>query len=254
MAERPRNRRGATEEVACEQCGLCALCRVAGPTEVRAEDEGQVIISRRPVARGELLVREGESFHSVFAVKSGAVKVLSSEESDGERVVDFQIPGELFGFEGINEGRYPYAIRAMEPSQVCEIRCDKIDRLGERVPAFQREMMRVMGECIQQYQQAALLIGIQNGEQRLAAFLVHLSRRFDRRGLSGSEFRLPIPRREIAGYLGLAVETVSRLLRRFQEVGLLEGSGRKLVLNDLSGLAVTAGEQSKTPFPLEQRG
>ena len=230
---------------ACERCALRTLCDIAGPEEVRCEDAGQLIVSRRPAARGDLLVRQGERFHSVFAVRSGVVKVLSAtEEGDEteERVVDFQIPGELFGFEGINAGRYPYAVRAVEPSQVCEIRCDKVERLGPRVPEFQREMMRVMGESIHQYQQAALLIGIQNGEQRLAAFLVHLSRRFARRGLASQEFRLPIPRREIAGYLGLAVETVSRLLRRFQEVGMLEGSGRRLVLHDLPALAAAAGE------------
>ena len=233
------------DEVACTQCALSTLCRIAGTDEVRPDEVGQVIISRRPVSRGERLVAQGERFHSVFAVKSGSVKVVSAAEQADEteeRVVDFQIPGELFGFEGINGGVYPYAVRAMEPTRVCEIRCDKLDRLGSRLPDFQREMMRVMGESIHQYQQAALLIGIQNGEQRLAAFLVHLSRRFGRRGLSPLEFRLPIPRREIAGYLGLAVETVSRLLRRFQDVGLLEGSGRRLVLRDLSALTAAAGE------------
>jgi CRP/FNR family transcriptional regulator len=224
--------------VPCQLCGLNDLCTIAGPDEVLPEEIGQLILIRRQVRRGEALFRAGSTFDSIYSVKSGSVKLYQPDTNDPEngRIVDFQVPGELFGFEGMATGIHPYTAKAMEPTRICIIRWDRLERLGSRLPYFQSVMMEVMAQSVHQYQRTSLLIGTQNGEQRLAAFFYNLSNRFRARGLSGSSFRLPVPRCDIASYLGLAVETVSRLMRRFEEIELLSGKGRQITIINLERL------------------
>lgn len=212
------------------------MCELAG---VFRNDQlpSPVIICRTPVEHKQTLVKAGEPFDAAFAVKSGGFKtVLEASGPGGERVVDIHLPGEAFGFEGLCSGFYPFSVVATAASEVCTIRYDRIGGLGERADCFRAEMQAVMSERLVDNLEASLLIGTQNGEQRLAAFLLNLSRRLRRRALPDREFRLPIPRRDIANYLGLAVETVSRLFGRFGEEGLLASRGRQIRLLDLAGL------------------
>jgi len=235
----PRRRRKA-EEVVCDRCGLYGLCRLAGLESGEAELLDRIVARRQPVAKGQTLYQAGESFKGLFAVKSGAFKAVA-EQNGRLKVVDFHLGGELLGLEALDSGRYAHTVEALEAGSVCVMDVDHSDLVGQRLLDFQQELIRTMSERIQHDQWLNALIGTQSAEQRVSAFLLNFSHRLADRGLPSSEFRLPMSREEIADYLGLALETVSRMFRRFQAQGLLVARGRYTRLFDLDGLRQIAG-------------
>ncbi len=215
---------GATE-VACGNCGLLGLCEVAG----LGSDEALLdrIVSRRErIGKGQRLFSPGERFQHIFAVKSGSFRSYAARDDGTEQVVGFHFPGELIGLEAIDSGRYTYAAEALEGSSVCRMSLADLNLLGEKRPTFQEELIRSMSRRILHDQWMSMLMGTHSAEQRLAAFLVSVATRLDEHGLPSKEFRLPMSRNEIANYLGLAVETVSRTFKQFEARGLLVVSGR----------------------------
>lgn len=233
-------RRRKAEEVVCDRCGLYGLCRLAGLESGETDLLDRIVARRQPIAKGQTLYTADESFRGLFAVKSGAFKAVA--EQDGRlKVVDFHLGGELLGLEALDGGRYAHTVEALEAGSVCVMDVDHTDLVGQRLLDFQQELIRTMSGRIQHDQWLNALIGTQSAEQRVSAFLLNFSRRLAERGLPSSEFRLPMSREEIADYLGLALETVSRMFRRFQAQGLLVARGRYTRLFDLEGLRQVAG-------------
>lgn len=230
-------------EVVCDHCGLYGLCRLAGLETDDTELLERIVARRQPVAKGQVLYRAGDPSNGVFAVKSGAFKAYVEGE-DGPKVVDFHLGGELLGLEALEGGRYGQTVEALEAGSVCAMAVDDTQLVGQPLLEFQQQLIRTMSEKIQHDQWLTSLIGTQSAEQRVAAFLVNLSHRLADRGLPATEFRLPMSRDDIADYLGLALETVSRMFRRFQAQGLLVARGRYTRLFDPDGLRDLAGIQT----------
>lgn len=235
-------RRKKAPEVVCDRCGLYGLCRLAGLESGETELLNRIVACRQPVSQGQTLYRAGEPFNGVFAVKSGAFKAYAEGE-ESPRVVDFHLGGELLGLEALDGGCYGQTIEALEASSVCIMTIDPAQLVGQQLIEFQQQLIHTLSERIQHDQWLTSLIGTQSAEQRVAAFLVNLSHRLDERGLPATEFRLPMARDDIADYLGLALETVSRMFRRFQAQGLLTASGRYTHLTDPEGLRQRSGIQ-----------
>jgi CRP/FNR family transcriptional regulator len=237
------NGRGA--EVACDDCGLFGICLVAGLDEPDLDLLDRVIERRQVVARGDSLFRAEQPFEAVYAVKSGSFKTYVGAGADEAQVVGFHLPGELLGLDALKHGRYSTTAEALEAGSVCQLRFGDLERLGERFPQFQEQLIEAMSEQLLHGQRLAVLSGKQTAEERLAAFLCNLSERLAGRGLSGVEFRLAMSRQDIADYLGLAVETVSRTFKRFQARGWLSVSGKHLCLRGLSELEALSGGRSR---------
>lgn len=227
--------------VECESCGLYGMCQVAG-LEAPVPDLLDEIVGRRePVAAGDDVITAGAPFGEIYAVKSGSFKTYVTMANGERQIIDFYFPGELMGLEGMSAGVYPHAVEALEASSVCRLDFSKLHLLGARLGDFQQQLIAALSRRARQDQWVPLLMGAQNAEQRTATFLLSLSSRFAEHDLPSLRFKLPMSRHDIANYLGLAVETVSRMFQRFQSMELLEVHGRHVELRDLDALRVIAG-------------
>jgi len=230
-------------ETRCQTCSLSSLCLPLA-LELDDIDRFDAIVRRRaPLKKGEALVRQHAPFSCVFAVRSGSLKQVSSESGGDDQLTNFYLPSELVGLDGIDEERYPGNIIALETTTVCEIPFDRLDALSERIPGLRTQLFRSMSKEIRDDRQMLRLLSRKTADERLASFLSSLSARFRRRGYSAYSFRLSMSRADIGNYLGLAVETVSRILGRFQEQQLVAVSGREVNILDLEALeALSEGE------------
>jgi CRP/FNR family transcriptional regulator len=207
--------------VACRECGLDPLCQVLDYAQQDSGVPDGILMRRQPMQRGELLFSAGQPFHAIFAVKSGSLKAMSFDFTGSERVVGFFLPGDLIGAEGMANQAYAYSVRALEESSVCRLELDRLAQSGRETEMLQGALIRMLGqEVVMNHLVTSSLIQ-QNAEQRVAAFILSLSKRSSLRGLSKYNLGLSMSRSDIASYLGLARETVSRVLTRFQNSGLI---------------------------------
>ncbi len=211
---------------------LC-LPRALSPDDMR---QFETMVDQRPaMARGNFLYQTGDVCDRLYAVKSGSFKTMISASDGEDQITGFYLPGELFGFDGLADNHSCSAI-ALEHSYVCELPLTSIDLLVAKIPNLRRELDRLMAREITADQSMLLQLSRRTAEQRLAAFLVSLSTRFRQRGFSGTEFRLSMSRHDIANYLGLAAETVSRLFKRLKQHHLAFVNGRTIIIHDFEAL------------------
>ncbi|HEC15202.1 MAG TPA: cyclic nucleotide-binding domain-containing protein [Sedimenticola sp.] len=207
--------------VQCADCTLDAICKLLDYANGGSAVPDGVLLRERPVARGETIFRIEDPFRSIFAVKSGSFKTLIPEAGGREQVVGFYLPGELLGAEGVTGGAYPCTARALESSRICELRMERLPETGRPLEALQQGLIEILGREVAFGHALMASLIRQSAEQRIAAFILNLSRRLERRGLAGRVFVLTMSRADMGSYLGLASETVSRVLARFQKAGVL---------------------------------
>ncbi|MBI1944003.1 MAG: cyclic nucleotide-binding domain-containing protein, partial [Betaproteobacteria bacterium] len=209
-------------EVTCSSCNMRELCIPAG---VRKDDLPRVenlVYARRRVKRGETLFAAGDEFKAIYAVRSGFFKTSLVDGEGREQVTGFFMGGELLGMDGIGGGRYNGTAIALEDSEVCVMPYSLVEELAREIPALQRHLYAVLAREIVRDHGVMMLLGSMRAEERLATFLLNLSKRFTARGYSPSDFHLRMTREEIGSYLGLKLETVSRLFSAFQKDELIE--------------------------------
>ena len=227
--------------VSCRNCSMYGICTPPGAdANTMALLEG-AIKKRRVASRGEYLYRAGDPFTSIYCVRSGSIKTYVNSDDGSEQVTGFHLPGELLGLAGICAEDMPGSAVALETSSVCEIPFERIDILTESLPGLKDELIRLLSQKVLHYQTLTMLLSRKSAEERLAALLLSLSTRFQRRGFSSTEFYLSMSRNDIGNYLGLAVETVSRMFTRFDADGLLTVQRKYVKLHDLERLKVMAG-------------
>ena len=213
------------------------------PLSLTVEDMDSLdeIVKRgRPLKKGEFLFRQGDPFGSVFAVRSGALKTFSITDAGEEQITGFHLPSERSACPGWIPRPIRYPPRP-ETTSVCEIPFERLDELSEQLPQLRRQLMRLMSREIRDDQQM-MLLSKKTADERIATFLVNLSARFRARGFSAQQFRLAMSRNEIGNYLGLAVETVSRVFTRFQQNGLISAEGKEVPSSTPSSVRLAGGQ------------
>ena len=219
-------------ESSCVNCRLATICL---PIALEAGDVDKLddIIQRgRPLQPGEHVYHQDDTFTAVYAVRSGALKAYSITGDGREQITGFYFPGEILGMDGIANNRYASSAKALETASVCEIPFERLGALSTRLPSLQRHFFQLMSREITEDQQLIALLSKNSAEQRIAALLLGISERNARRQLSATRFRLPMSRIDIGNYLGLTTETVSRILTRFQKLGLIRVDGREMHILD----------------------
>lgn len=217
------------------------LCLPRGIGEEDLARLDALIQRRRPLERDQHLFRVGDPFHAIYVVRSGSLKTYMSTPDGGEQVTGFHLPGEIVGLDAISGGRHTCSARALDTASFCELPYEQLEDLADEVRSLSRRLLQVLGREIQQDHEMLVVLGKPTAEERLAALLVSFSSRLKQRGFSDSEFRLSMSRHDIGSYLGMAVETVSRVLSRFQRQGLLQVDRRSMTLLNLAGLKTLAG-------------
>lgn len=228
-------------KAACKDCTLRELCLPLGLHESELVELDKVIKRRHTLRKGEMLYRFGDPLRALYAVRRGTIKTTGLMEDGRAQVTGFHLPGELLGIDAISTDTHPCSAEALEATEVCEIPYRAIEELSHKVSGLQHQLFRIMSREIADDEELLMLLGRMSAEERLASCLLSFSRRYTRLGGDPTEFRLSMSRQDLGDYLGLALETVSRLFTRFQEDGLIEAHGRQVRLLDLDRLRVIGG-------------
>jgi len=201
----------------------------------------KMVYARRRVKRGESLFISGDPFNAVYAIRSGFFKTSLIADHGREQVTGFFMGGELIiGVDSTGAGRYNGTATALEDSDICVIPFALVEEVSREVPALQRQLHAVLAREIMRDHGVLMLLGSMRAEGRLATFLIDLSERFVRRGYASSDFHLRMTRHDIGSYLGLELETVSRVFSQFQKDGLIEVKHRHVRILDIGALALIA--------------
>jgi CRP/FNR family transcriptional regulator len=233
----------ATLRRGCAHCSLQQLCLPAGigPQELQKLDD--IVRRRRPVERGERLFRPGDSLSAVYVARDGAFKTVSISEEGEEQVIGFHLPGVLIGLDALGAVVHRCEAVALTTANVCEVPFEQLSFVASQLPSLQQQLLRIIGQSVGRDQDhLGILVRRQAGE-RIALFLHGLSERYRNIGQSPTQFKLPMSRDDIAHYLGLALETVSRGFTKLQEDGVIDVVGRRVdILNpaELNRLAHSA--------------
>ncbi len=230
-------------KVSCGSCSLSELCLPRGLNDEELERLDNAVQHKQKLERGDHLFRAGEPLRAVYAVRSGSLKTTLSTSDGAEQVTGFHLAGELVGLDGFGSGEHGCNAQALESATVCELPYQDFEELCGQLSGLRRQVMHLVGKEITQDHRMLLALGKMAAEERLATFLLSLSQRYRERGFSATEFNLSMPRHDLANYLGLAVETVSRLFSRLQDEGLVEVQRRSIHIRDLDGLRRLAHDE-----------
>jgi CRP/FNR family transcriptional regulator, anaerobic regulatory protein len=224
------------KRVSCGNCRLNAICL---PISLHVDDIDRLnsIVQRsKPLQKGEYLYRANDAFDSVFAIRSGAVKAVSISDKGDEQVTGFYLPGEVVGMDGLADNVYTNSVIALETSSVCEIPFNRLEELSLQIPTLQRHFFQLMSREITQDQQVITLLSKGSAEARIATLLLSISSRNGRRNLSINDFILPMSRTDIGNFLGLTIETVSRIFTRLQKNNLITVDKKEITIIDMEVL------------------
>jgi len=230
-------------KVACASCNLRELCLPVGLSLADIDKVEELVATRKRIKRGESLFRAGDRFESLYAVRLGFLKSTVMSPDGREQVTGFHMAGELVGLDGISSEKHTCDTVALEDTEVCVIPYERLEEVATAVPMLRNHFHKVMSREIVREHGVMLLLGSMHAEERLAAFLLNLSQRFEARGYSRTEFVLRMTRAEIGSFLGLKLETVSRVLSRFAQDGLIEVNQKHVRIVDPDGLrAIVSGQ------------
>jgi CRP/FNR family transcriptional regulator, anaerobic regulatory protein len=226
-----RDEDAARNRTRCSTCNLRELCLPCGLDDANVEVFSDMVYTTKRVKRGDTLYRSGEDFNAVYAVRAGFFKSSLVLEDGRDQVTGFHMAGEIVGMDGIGTEHHTTDVTALEDSEVCIIPYARLEDAG-----MQRQLHKAMSRELVRDQGVMMLLGTMRAEERLAAFLINLSTRFVARGFSPLEFHLRMTREEIGSYIGLSLETVSRLFSRFQEDGLINVQQKHIRIHNIPGL------------------
>lgn len=230
----------------CDQCTLSQSCI---PRGLNVEEHGilsTIFKHEHLISKGDIVYKHGQPFNSLYAIRSGSVKVLLPTNDDEKKIVGFHMPSDLIGFDGMKHKKHHCTAVALEPTCICELPYKQLLELIITMPSLGKHFINLMGEIAEDRTQL-LMLTKKTAEARVASFLLNHSERFRIRGFSEKQFNLRMSRNDTANYLGLAVETVSRIMTRMQEEGLIDVNRRFVNILNMQDLRIMADIAPKQP-------
>lgn len=222
----------------CSECSLGKLCLPVGLDQHGMSALEDIVESGQVFHKGDVVYTTGEAFEYIYAVKSGMFKTVLVDAQGSEHIASFHLPGELFGLDAIHSNMHSSSALALGTSSLCAIRYKDLEQLASKIPSLQHQLFLLMSREVHE---SFSKLHEQSVDQKLAGFLVALSKRYRLRGYSETRFHLLMARRDIANHLNMTPETISRLFKRFQNDGLLEVNRTDLHILDLPSLQKMSG-------------
>ncbi len=198
----------------------------------------------RVITEGTFIHRAGDHFRSVFFLRSGVAKRCLITEDGREQVLGFPMSGELIGLEAIDSFVHTTTVICHDHCVLTEIPYDRLEKLAAQDTEVATYLFRAMSAALRDEHGWLATLGLLSSEGRVAAFLMDLSRRFAARGYSSNQFSMRMTRAEIGCFLGLTIETVSRVFSKFQKIGLLSVARRDIEILDMTALKTLAQVQN----------
>ncbi len=224
----------------CARCSLQVLCLPAGIGGDELQRLDDIVRGRRPLEQGGTLFRAGDALSSLYVAREGAFKTVATSADGDSQVIGFHLPGELMGLDALGSGRHACDAQALTRATVCEIPLDQLESVSRQLPTLQHQLLRIIGQGINRDQSHMEMLGRRQAPERIALFLHGLSERYQMLGRPGDHFLLPMSREDIASFLGIVIETVSRTLTKFQDDGLIAVRGREVTVLDRARLDAIA--------------
>ncbi len=221
--------------LSCELCALSEICLPAGLNDDELALLEKNVLPSLKFKKGEILYAASEEFSGLYAVKSGSFKsVVSSSDGDAQ-IVGFHMPGELIGFDGY-DAHHTSSVVALENSMVCKVPGSHLDFLCSNIKSVSKHIHSMIANDVRAHNSVLMLIAQKSAEDRVICFLKNISDRNKKRGFSSVDFTLSMPRGDIANYLGMAPETISRLLAQLQDDKIVEFDRRNVHIIDYNEL------------------
>ena len=220
----------------CDTCIVRWACLAGAVPSVQPDHLDRMVHTWRRVARGAGLFRAGDPLHALYAIHSGSFRTVVSHPHGTSRVTGFQLAGDTLGLDGIAAGHHTCDALALEDSTVCAMPFACLEALCHDIRPLQHRLHQLLAEEIVRESELMLLATL-TAEARVAAFLLNLSERMQDRGYSATRLALRMTRKDIGSYLGVQLETISRVLSRFRREGWITVSGKDIELIDKAALA-----------------
>lgn len=234
-------------KASCQRCGLRQLCL---PQELDSTDIEKLdgLVERlNPLQRGEYLFRQADHHRSLFAIRSGSFKTQHLHPNGTESILGFHLPGEIIGLDGLGSGEYQTSAIALERATACELPLDRLHRLAKMLPSLDQQLHKIMGCRISEDQEVLMVLRDYSAQERLCTFLLNLAKRLERRGLSSVDLMLTMTRQDIANYLGLTLETVSRTFAKMEKEEVVGIDRRNIRILDKDLLLKLSGASCDEP-------
>ncbi|RPH15681.1 MAG: fumarate/nitrate reduction transcriptional regulator Fnr [Alteromonadaceae bacterium TMED7] len=228
--------KGSEFSIHCQSCSFSHLCLPVSLNKTELDSLDDIIERKKPLHKHDKLVKAGNKFNSLYAVRAGSFKSFVSSKDGEEQIIGFHFPGDIIGFDALRENAHQSYTQALETAMVCELPYETLDKMAVQFPKLRHQIMSFMSAEIKQDHDLMMLLNKRTAEERLIYFLAHLSKRFEDRGFSPRQFNLSMTRNEIGNYLGLTVETISRLLTRFQKEGIIKVDGKLITIIDFEAM------------------
>jgi len=231
--------------VSCDCCRLSSMCMPESLSPEEVEQIDKIVKHSHPLRRGDYLFRTGDEFTSLYAVRSGSYKLFTYTGGGDEQILGFYFPGEIIGFDAINNNIHSSSALALEVSSYCSLPFARLEELSMVIPKLQHRVLQLMSKEISHENDLLTMLCNKNAEEKVSTFLITLSARFAQLGYSPTNFKLAMSRQDIGNYLGLSVETISRILGRFQKDNIIAINNKSVELLDLDrliGISVKCNE------------
>ncbi len=230
-----------TNKINCQSCSISELCLPFSLNDSELDLLDDIIQRKKPIQKNVQLYKAGETLHTLYAIRTGTFKTFIISEQGEEQITGFHLAGDLLGFDALGHKTHPSFAKALETSMVCEIPFDILDSLSSQIPKLKAQIMSLMSNELHNNSEILLLLNRKNAEEKLATFLTSYGRRLGARNLSALQFHLPMTRSEIGNYIGLTIETISRLMTRFQKEQLIKVENKCVTILDIDSLNKLAG-------------
>jgi CRP/FNR family transcriptional regulator len=217
----------------CQHCAMTGMCFSQADTN-KVEPK---VRSHKVYQKSDILFRSGQPFNAIYVLRSGSAKSSVIANSGHDQISNFYFPGDLIGLDGFDNGSHAQSIKFLETSSVCRIDLGELDKAMASSAGIRHNMLQGMSHALNDEDKFLLSLNHMNSAQRLSTFILDLSFRFENRGLSGNVFDLSMTRVDIANYLGMAIETVSRLLTQLQNEQVIEVEKRRVSIVDREKLS-----------------
>ena len=227
LASSPCSLHGQREDLACHECGVrrTAICGVLDDEQI--VEMGRMM-TQKWVEPGQFVVLEGDPGDHAYTVTEGVIKVFKSLADGRTQITGFLLPGDFLGMP--SRGRFMYSAETVRRSRVCIFPRRPLQILFDSSPGLEKRLLDIVNDELTLAQDHMLLLGRRRADERVACFLLEFTARFARVGWPVEPMSLPVERGDIADYLGLSLETVSRSFSRLKKAGVLSLPNKSQVL------------------------
>ncbi len=231
-------------------CGICRLKSTCLPdhihNELAARALSGLIVPGLPLARGTFLYRQGEPRRAYYLLRTGSAKSFQITEQGQEDVMGFHFPTDMLGGSSLERREYNESVIVLERSTLCEVPAAELETLLRGDESLLHSFFAKLAQSFEAERHARVRLHHASADERVADFLLELSERFRSIGRADQSLFLSMSRHDIANYLGLAAETVSRALGRLQDVGAIAVKGKSVdirarpVLHEIAARSASA--------------